>query len=753
MLNLLVALSCAALQDPAPTVQWGGARSGVESPRVELIEDAGALAEAWQLTHGGSSDGQPQINFERCRLVLALNGADTDVFSVWAMELGQSQEELTLGLDARGSQREGDGPPERTTAWGLFLVPRAPSLIRVRENVSRSLTGDPVWKPIATLGDPEPAGPASGQELRPDLSLLQPRRADDRDEDVEGTPHVAMFDKDGKQLLFIAARHGQDIEGSPTHAFVREAMRRFRPQVAIIEGVSTSKGPQPERFMKSARRRVASGNAPEAMYTAVLADDLGAVVIGGEPDDEVTPQVIREAGYSDEDLLGFLLARRLVSMLRNDRIDDEFLELADRSLRQLKARHRIESDFDAQDFLEWYETHLGAPFNPRRVKQEVSPSAVDEPTILRKMAILVMKAREHNLAELEARMLREHDRVLVVYGSGHLRWERAMLEQMLGPPEFVTSRLPGDEDDGDHGDGGDRGRPQQPWTKKVDDPPRYFVSAGYAEQWPSNLREGIDAAREYLGDYGPTHVFIIGQEDEELADPTDQDAVARAFCEVHNEGSERPLADCRERDGRDLVRKALAGDTEAYLTMAMESDPPAAELVFINSHEFGAVDMHTRGIHEYTHVYQMAFPFTPTWMTEGGAELLACHLGEQRGWGDRSQTMRRYARHLEQAEDLEYTIRDMEEVESAPPDVARWHRQLAYDAGAWAVAYMVHRSKSRSIGEYFRTFYPMVERSSWQEALCEYTGLPELEAFYQGFDEFLAAPMDHRLSVLESLED
>ncbi len=751
-LALSLALAPAFLQDPAPTVQWGGAHSGVERPGVELIEDTQALASAWRRTHEGSEAGRPEVNFDRSRLVLVFKGADQDIFSVSATELDRSDRGLVLSLDARGSQSSGDAQPERTTAWGLFLLPHTPGPILVRENVSPSLGGEPVWRSMATLGGPPPS---SESELKPDLSLLQPRRADDRDEDVEGTPYVAMFNRGGKSLLFLGARHERDIENAPTHAFVREAMDRFRPQVAIIEGLSTSEGPQPERFMEAARKRVASGMAPESMYTAVLADDLGAVVIGGEPDAEATPRVIREAGYSDEDLLGFLLTRRVASIVQGGRMDGEFGDQADRHLRQLKARNNIKSDFNGQAFLKWYEDAVGQPFNPRRAKQEVSPSAVDEPTSLRKMAVLVMKAREHNLAKLEARMLREHDRVLVVYGSGHLRWERAMLEKMLGPPEFVTSELPGDEEGEHHDeDGEDHGaRHKQPWTREVADPPRYFVSAGYAERWPRMLQEGINTTRDYLGNFGPTHVFLLGQEGGELAAKVDQSSIAQAFCEVHNAGSGRPMADCLERDGADLVRKALAGEVEAYLTMAMESDPPTAELVFINAHEFGEVDIRTRGIHEYTHVYQMAFEYTPTWMTEGGAELLASHLAWKHGWGDHSETMRRYALSLERAEDLEYTIRDMEEIESAPADVARWHRELAYDAGSWAVTFLIDHSRTRSISGFFKTYYPLVNASTWQGALCEYTDFETVEAFYEEFSSFLKQPLEHRLSVLESLKD
>ncbi|MEE2908699.1 MAG: hypothetical protein VX527_12820 [Planctomycetota bacterium] len=760
---LILAIVCVLLPDPAPTIQWSGAHSGIEEPRIELITDYEGLTRAWRITHGGSTDGQPIVNFDRCRLVLALNGADTEVFGVSAVGIGRNRREAVLSLDARGAQSEGEGKPVQTTAWGLFIVPRTPGLILVRENISGTLDGEPEWETIATLGErsdrgdrrpnrqEKPGDHASGtageQSLEPDLSLLQPRRMNDRDEDVEGEPYAALFQKGEKELLFIAARHEQDIEHDPTHRLVRMAIEQFNPQVTIIEGLSTSEGPQPERFMTSARRRVESGRASEGMYAAVLADDLGAVVIGGEPDPDATTKVVREAGYSTDDLLGFLLARRIVSMVRNDKIDDDFNERANRALSQLKRRFDIQSDFNAQDFLDWYQEHIGKPFDPRWVKREVSPAKVDDPSILRKIAILVMKAREYNLVELEAKMLREHDRVMVVYGSGHLRWERRLLEKMMGPPAIVTqehSGVPSPEE---------LEKLHSAWTRKVVEPPRYFTNDGYDEQSMTGVKEGIDATREYVGNYGPTYVFVVGQQTNELEDPAAVDKIAQAFCEVHTANSDRPLKDCLEHEGIELANKAQNGDQEAYLTMAMESDPPTAELIFINTHDWGEDNLPTRGIHEYTHVYQKAFDFTPTWMMEGGAELLACHLGEQNGWGSRREFMEHCARNLERADDLEYTSRDMEDIETAGPEIKKWHRELAYDAGAWAVVYLIDLSSSRSVKSFYLDFYPAVDSIGWEQALCDYTRSESVDSFYEGFDVFMKRPLEERLDVLETLQD
>ncbi|MCH2133499.1 MAG: hypothetical protein MK116_07100 [Phycisphaerales bacterium] len=755
--------------DPAPTIQWNGAHCGVEDRRLELITDDQALDRAWRLIHGDSPDGMPDVNFDRCRLVLAINGREPGVHGVHATEISRNDQEAVLSIDARPGRHPDVPGAEETTAWGLFIVPRTPDALRVRVDVSSPPGGEPRWVTAAVFdggerqdhdgdrGAPRAAGDhgnGATDGFQPDLSLLQPRRASDRDPDISGSPHAVLFRRGNKELLFIGAAHQRDIENDPTHRMVRAAIEGFEPDVVIVEGLTTSQGPQPERFIASARRRLKTGQLGESPYAAVLADDRGAIVIGGEPDPEATTSIVREAGYSDDDLLGFLVARNVTSIVRNDREAANDPRRIGRAITNLKRRFKVDSDMDVDGFKAWFQERTGQAFDPRRVRREVSPMKVDDPSILRQIAILAMKAREYNLVELEARMLQEHDRVMVVYGSGHLRWERRLLEQMLGEPILVTDDLSPEHFEMVHAMFEEHlQRLREPWTRELDSPPSYFVSHGYDPRWQAGVQAGIDAARDVLGNYGPVQVYVVGQEDDELSDPAHQDEIAEAFCEIHNAGSDRTMADCLSSDGRDMADKAVDGASEAFMTMAMDSDPPRAELVFINAHTFGETDMPTRGIHEYTHVYQKAFEFTPTWMMEGGAELLACHLGEQHGWGERNQTMEWYAQSLARAEDLEYTIKDMEEIETASPDVARWHRELAYDAGAWAVAYLVDQSDSRSIQEYFLTYFPMVNASDWKQALCAYTGADSVESFYSDFEVFMDQPLEDRLLLLDRLKD
>jgi hypothetical protein len=482
MFMISIVLACALLQSSPPTIQWGGEDSGVTQTRIQLVTDAKMLEAAWRLTHGGSADGLPLVNFDRCRLVLACRGREMNVPRVTATGIDRTDMEVVLTLNAGATEREEAERSEETTAWGLFVIPRTPERVRVRINVAEDRRGEPRWETIAVL--------MPGDEGR-------------------------------------------------------------------------SRGP--------------GGN------------------VGLEP------------GHSPE--------------MRQE-----------------------------------FEAHLA--------------------------------------------------------------------------------------------------RLRRPWTTKLAEPPRYFVSHDYDKRWSAAIKSGIDVARDYLGNYGPVQVYIVGQEDDELSDSVHRDDIAESFCRIHNAGSDRPFEDCLSSDGQEMAQKAVDGVTEAFMTMAMDADPPTAELVFINAHTMGGEEMMpTRSIHEYTHVYQKSFKFTPTWMMEGGAELLAAHLGEKHGWGNRDQTMEWYARHLDEAEDLEFTIRDMEEIETAVPDVAKWHRELAYDAGAWAVAFAISESPTRSIRGYFRTFYPLVDELGWQEALCQYTGMNDVDAFYAGFQKLIERPLEDRRSMLRTLKD
>ena len=294
VMNIITTLLLAfLLNDPASPAQWGGAHSGVQETRIELISDEDSLAKAWKLTHGGSSEGQPEVDFDDSRLLLTFRGREMNLQHVVVTKIESTDQEITVTLDpvpkplARGQQQE------ETTAWGLCVIPRTPEIVRVGFYASEEAGEEPEWQTIVVLKPGSPGMMSGGQQsdrrgpdpdfesyFKPDLSLLQPRRASDRDPDIDGSPHAILFEHHNKRLLFIGAVHQRDIEKAPTHKMVRTAIEGFLPQVVIVEGLSTSEGSQPERFLTTARRRLKNGQMGESRYAAVLGDEIGAIVIG-----------------------------------------------------------------------------------------------------------------------------------------------------------------------------------------------------------------------------------------------------------------------------------------------------------------------------------------------------------------------------------------------------------------------------------------------------------------------------------------
>lgn len=292
--------------------------------------------------------------------------------------------------------------------------------------------------------------------------------------------------------------------------------------------------------------------------------------------------------------------------------------------------------------------------------------------------------------------------------------------------------------------------------------PTYHVNPGYDPVWQERIRAGIDAARSLLGDYGPVHVFVFGEESDELADEAVRTRLIEDYCALRRQdpGAE---TDCLKFPGRELIEKARKGrESEAYLSWVPGIEPPFAELVFTNPHAMGG-PIETRGIHEYTHVFQISHAATPTWMMEGGAEFMASCIGSMHGWCDFKQELERmldsmaYRLHLEtefkKPEDFHarYGIAMMEDIDAADEEVKPYYWHLGYMTGTWAVAYMIHCSEGRSVREYCTRFHDLIDELGWEPALVEYTGFDDKQAFYDAFGTFIVSPSEERSRILDEI--
>jgi len=278
---------------------------------------------------------------------------------------------------------------------------------------------------------------AGHYELVPDFTLLKARSRDEHQQLGGRAPYFAHYRKGRLELVFIAARHEPRM-GSPTHRLIKSVIKGFAPAFVITEGLCSDEGVSPRGLLQDAREMKLSGNLPEPLYAALVAHDHGIPFIGGEPPPSVTTQALRNEG-NDEDALGFLVVRHL-GQVRREEPEAELDQRVRQMLPRMRRRFSLKSNMTLQDFKSWYKKTTSRDFRAVNIDpEEVAPLAMPNAGLLRRMGIAVMLARERHLITLEARLLREHRKVLVIYGSGHLVYEDAILKDMLGPPVHKSS--------------------------------------------------------------------------------------------------------------------------------------------------------------------------------------------------------------------------------------------------------------------------------------------------------------------------
>jgi len=273
----------------------------------------------------------------------------------------------------------------------------------------------------------------------PDFTLLKARTHAEHRKLGGRAPYFAHYKKGRMELVFIAARHEPRV-GSPTHRLIESVIEGFGPECVITEGLRSEDGYSPDGLIRDARRREQSGNLPEPLFAALLADQKKIPFIGGEPSPSVTTEALRKVTDDDTDILGYLVVRHL-GQVRREQPGADLDNRVKRLLPWMIQQFELETAMNLDQFKDWYERTTGKPFSAGNLRREdIAPIATEDPGLLKRMGITVMLAREKHLISLEARLLAEHRRVLVIYGSGHLVYENEILKDMLGEPVRKASR-------------------------------------------------------------------------------------------------------------------------------------------------------------------------------------------------------------------------------------------------------------------------------------------------------------------------
>jgi len=244
-----------------------------------------------------------------------------------------------------------------------------------------------------------------------------------------------VFERGEKRLIFVAGDHASGIDSAVAKT-VRGAFNRRKPQAVVVEGLVSGDEADTAGRLRSAKDFAAKRprEFPENYYPIYLADRAKIPFAGGEPALKAKLEYLQPFGYSAEDLLGLSVASN-VGALHKDCADRakcaRMLDfLADKVAKELD----LGAGWDFAGYEQWYarRAELEKPANSLTT-EDCRPDGGPKATFLQMMGYRLELIREAAIVRQISALLNAHDRVLVVYGSGHLLRQRPVWIKALGP--------------------------------------------------------------------------------------------------------------------------------------------------------------------------------------------------------------------------------------------------------------------------------------------------------------------------------
>jgi hypothetical protein len=254
-----------------------------------------------------------------------------------------------------------------------------------------------------------------------------------------GVPFVASYRKGAERLVFVGAHHSFSPR-SPTMRAVDEGFAEIKPNVVILEGFPTVMGDDPAPLVAVASKYgtpdASDFGRGEGMYAASIALKRGISFIGGEPTKDEEIQVLKQKGFTDEDIAFGSLAGWLSQPLLSGDIHDTSLESLEKVYPQAAQNVRNQANFEPPSFDEFrllYRQLYGVDI----VGDDKFLLRIDigDTTRHGQQAKVSMMTRDRHLLGSIEQQLTERHSVLVIYGGSHWATLSEALQKRLGKPK------------------------------------------------------------------------------------------------------------------------------------------------------------------------------------------------------------------------------------------------------------------------------------------------------------------------------
>ena len=283
------------------------------------------------------------------------------------------------------------------------------------------------------------------------------------------------------------------------------------------------------------------------------------------------------------------------------------------------------------------------------------------------------------------------------------------------------------------------------WGQISKNPAEFYAAKDVSEFQVNLTKKWHQIAAKAWGNYGPVEFWIVGS-NEQAAAMLDQE-----YCKIRRQKDPTLNIDHCLKRGHNFVSYAKNGN--AGLNTRRNEHDQWSGFIITMSGKFPGPDEEDYmpvTLHEYFHVYQHAHIDSPKqseresrnqknpWWAEGGAEYMA-QLLYSRQEGVRPDYLRqKMQRKLN-------SLNDLQSGESIK-DIPYGRRgMIAYDLGAWFIAFLIHKTSEKA---YLVGFFDDLNRKGFEGSFVKNFGGPS-DAFLDEFhNTFLKLNLDEQLSIL-----
>lgn len=243
-------------------------------------------------------------------------------------------------------------------------------------------------------------------------------------EELQATYPQVPFKKEyiqsKKKLIFIAADHSRNVE-TPTHQLIKTTINEFNPDLLIIEGIQTSEGVNPSKILTYLNSKPKEMN--EGSYGVSLLNLGKSHFMGGEISNLEVKEFFKDSStFTSRDLVCFLLLRGIAGINQRER-NISLTQAMNKIYSYIEESYQLKKDeiVHEKEFKEWVLKSTKKEFNLSTIStMDVAPLCHLEATVAQKINCEINKLRNAHLVNLIHQCFLKHEKVLVVYGAGHL---------------------------------------------------------------------------------------------------------------------------------------------------------------------------------------------------------------------------------------------------------------------------------------------------------------------------------------------